>query len=81
MLGDDIVIYDDDVALAYKELVSLLGVHVSEAKTHCSKEFFEFAKRYFYQREEISPFPIGSFRNHQLFSIVEGFKASRQKGY
>lgn len=55
LLGDDIIIYDDELAIEYKKLIEYLGVEISEAKTHKSKSFFEFAKRYFYQGVEISP--------------------------
>lgn len=58
LLGDDIVIYDDLLASKYKDLITSLGVEISESKTHESKIFFEFAKRYFVPSGEISPFSI-----------------------
>lgn len=60
LLGDDIIIYDESVALEYKKLISDLGVEISDAKSHVSKNFMEFAKRYFYKGIEISPFPLAS---------------------
>jgi len=45
ILGDDIVINDDNVALEYKRVIGLLGVELSSAKTHESKDTYEFAKR------------------------------------
>jgi hypothetical protein len=45
ILGDDIVIKDDQVALMYKKLMAKLGVELSENKTHVSETHYEFAKR------------------------------------
>jgi hypothetical protein len=45
MLGDDIVINDDNVAKAYIEILTELGVEVSKHKTHTSYNVYEFAKR------------------------------------
>jgi hypothetical protein len=42
--------------------MKILGVEVSELKTHSSEVFFEFAKRLFYKGEEISPFPISALQ-------------------
>jgi len=60
ILGDDIVICNDKVAVMYKELLQVLGVGVSEAKTHSSLHFYEFAKRIFLDELEISPFPVSA---------------------
>lgn len=82
LLGDDIVIYHDDVARNYLELVTNLGVEISPLKTHKSKCFFEFAKRYFYYREEISPFPVASLKtaDKNYFEVVETFHNAMEKG-
>jgi hypothetical protein len=45
ILGDDIVIHNDKVAKEYGRILQSLGVSISEAKTHVSKDTFEFAKR------------------------------------
>lgn len=45
ILGDDIVISNRDVALKYREIISHLGVKISEAKSHESNNLYEFAKR------------------------------------
>jgi hypothetical protein len=42
------------------ELLLAIGVDYSPAKTHISKDMFEFAKRIFYKGKEISPFPISA---------------------
>lgn len=45
ILGDDIVILNNDVANKYKEVLHGLGVEVSVSKTMSSDKLFEFAKR------------------------------------
>lgn len=60
LLGDDIVIADRDVASSYKDVITHLGVTISEQKSHASEDTFEFAKRWFHKGTEITPFPLGS---------------------
>lgn len=45
LLGDDIVIKNDRVAHYYQRVMKGLGVKLSPAKTHVSKDTYEFAKR------------------------------------
>lgn len=45
LLGDDIVIRDNKVANKYITIMTRLGVDISVAKTHVSKDTYEFAKR------------------------------------
>jgi hypothetical protein len=45
ILGDDIVIKNDNVAKRYIDVITSLGVEVSLNKTHVSKDTYEFAKR------------------------------------
>nr|UYL94481.1 MAG: RNA-dependent RNA polymerase [Leptosphaeria biglobosa mitovirus 4] len=67
MLGDDIVIANNKVANTYKGIMEKLGVDISIAKTHVSKDTYEFAKRWVKNRVEISPLPlrgiVGNLRN------------------
>jgi len=58
ILGDDIVIHHDVVAMKYREILQNLGVEVNAQKTHTSLHCFEFAKRWFYHGLEVSPWPI-----------------------
>lgn len=60
LLGDHIVICDQEVAILYKETLKSLGVEFSSAKSHESLHFYEFAKRIFYKGSEVSPFPFSS---------------------
>lgn len=62
LLGDDVVICDESLALEYKGLIKDLGLEISEPKSFVSNHFFEFAKRLFYKGEEITPFPISAMR-------------------
>jgi len=61
LLGDDIVIADTAVAEIYKQLMSDLGVTLSEAKTHVSNDTWEFAKRWYQHGEEISGIQLKAF--------------------
>jgi hypothetical protein len=45
ILGDDIVIFNDDVAQKYLELMTSLGLSVNRQKSVESKYFTEFAKK------------------------------------
>jgi hypothetical protein len=45
LLGDDIVIKNDDVARMYIRVMTRMGVEISTNKTHVSKDTYEFAKR------------------------------------
>jgi len=45
LLGDDIVIKNDNVAKTYIDILTKLGVEVSLNKTHVSSDTYEFAKR------------------------------------
>lgn len=58
ILGDDIVIYDDKVAKTYIKVIAKLGVDLSLAKTHVSKDTYEFAKRWIKGSKELSGVPL-----------------------
>jgi hypothetical protein len=45
VLGDDVVINNDDVAAKYREIMSDLGIGISMGKSVISPRFTEFAKR------------------------------------
>jgi hypothetical protein len=46
ILGDDIVINNDQIALKYIQVMNDLGVEISKSKTHTSFFVYEFAKRW-----------------------------------
>lgn len=60
LLGDDIVIRDDDVAQSYRSVLEMLGVEISFSKTLVSKDTFEFAKKVYHKGQDVSPIPAWS---------------------
>jgi len=58
ILGDDIVIKHDEVAKKYHYVMSKLGVELSPAKSHISKDTYEFAKRWLQDGKEITGLPM-----------------------
>lgn len=83
ILGDDIVICHDQVAATYKGLLIHLGMEVSELKTHTSPHFYEFAKRYSFYGDEISPFPISALRetSKRSYLLVDLLLDLEERGY
>jgi hypothetical protein len=65
LLGDDIVIADDNVARAYKELLCEWDIPFNETKTHSSPVFYEFAKVLYFNGQNVSPFPIAALYERQ----------------
>jgi len=55
VLGDDIVIFDRDVAKQYLMLMALLGVKINLVKSVVSTTSFEFAKRFITLQGNLSP--------------------------
>jgi len=45
VLGDDVIINNDDVAIKYREIMNDLGIEISLGKSVISARFTEFAKR------------------------------------
>jgi len=62
LLGDDILFGDRELYTKYREKLKLYQIDVSEAKTHESKILCEFAKRWIYYGEEITPFPLPALK-------------------
>jgi hypothetical protein len=83
MLGDDLVIGNRLVALEYCRLIRTLGVHWSKEKTHVSPHFFEFAKRYHWNDENISPFPLSGLwsERNRLTGQIQVFDNAVSKGW
>jgi len=78
LLGDDLVIADDRVAKEYKDMLIVLDMPFSEAKTHVSKTTFEFAKRWFHNREEITGFSIpGLMSVWRSYPLLHNFLANQ----
>jgi len=61
-LGDDIVIFDEEVATSYLELMSRLGVEINLSKSVVSaNETFEFAKVTGHKGKDVSALPWKAF--------------------
>lgn len=82
LLGDDIVIFDEQVALRYKEIMTDLGMEFSEEKTIVSDQLAEFAKRLIYKGVEITPLNLASLSNcNTLAGVIEFFRSHERKGW
>jgi hypothetical protein len=83
VLGDDIVINNDRVAVHYQELMHTLGVGINPSKSIISYDVVEFAKRWLTPYGEISPLGPGNIlncsRNHG--ALVSLLYEAHQKGY
>lgn len=59
VLGDDIVIADDQVALNYREICERIGLGIGIAKSLEAKgKTLEFAKKFFFRGEHVSGLPV-----------------------
>lgn len=83
VLGDDIVIGHDKVAEEYIRLITALGVEISKAKTHVSKDFLEFAKRLAFKDGEVTPFPISALKesSKRYYLLVSLLLQEQRKGW
>jgi len=57
LLGDDIVIAHEEVALEYLDLMTWFGVEINQSKSVVGAGIAEFAKRHFYHGHEVSGIP------------------------
>lgn len=60
VLGDDMLIKGDDLYRSYLKTISELKMKLNVDKTYSSLCLFEFAKRFYFNGVEVSPFPLGS---------------------
>jgi len=84
ILGDDIVIANDAVAREYQNImVNELKVELSVSKTHSSSYCYEFAKRWFYRGEEITPFPVWSLieNKDRFYLLLDSLMLAWERGY
>lgn len=83
ILGDDIVIRGENGARLYQEVMDTLGVPISENKTHVSLHGFEFAKRWFLDGHEVTPFPLWSLieAGANPVKLVTAFLSVANKGW
>lgn len=83
LLGDDILIGEPAVGDEYRKIMSSLGVEINDLKTHDSPHFGEFAKRYFYRGEEVTPFPVSAVLDNlgEIPLLVSALDGETKKGY
>jgi hypothetical protein len=55
IIGDDVVIWDRKVARSYKEILTLLGIEISVAKSYRDYGLAEFAKGYYRKGHNLKP--------------------------
>jgi len=79
LLGDDLVIANAAVATEYRNLLSILDMPVSEAKTHVSVDTYEFAKRWVHKGEEITGFGVSGLRAvWKKYSLLHNYLQTQQ---
>lgn len=82
LLGDDILIGDTQLYREYRKILLDLDVPVSEQKTHESKTLCEFAKRWIYQGQEITPFPIPAMMECKNYAFLSALLCQEyERGY
>lgn len=81
MLGDDVVLGDDDVAKHYMVILTKLGVETSPLKTHTSSHTYEFAKRWIHKGVEITGVPLSSLKEYQGPSTVLSFLSTIERNW
>lgn len=82
VLGDDVLIGDPVLAGMYLAALRSLGVEVSSSKTYISSELCEFAKRYLFRGEEVTPFPVSSVASNlgDVSLLVSALSGESKKG-
>lgn len=82
ILGDDVLIGDSSLAEVYLAALRSLGVGVSSQKTYVSIDMCEFAKRYLFQGEEVTPFPVSSVTSNlgDVSLLVSALMGETKKG-
>jgi len=63
ILGDDLVIFNREVAIGYRKIISLIGMNIGLHKSILSNNgsVIEFAKRIFHNGVDVSPVPFKEF--------------------
>lgn len=83
MLGDDVLIGDHNLASKYLEVMTGLGVNIAPLKSHTSTKLFEFAKRLFLDKVEVTPFPISAITemSSRYYLLVSLLRQESKKGW
>lgn len=70
VLGDDALIVGRVHYESYVEVCAFLNMEVNLTKTFSSRKLVEFAKRFFYQNVDITPFPLGSVLSSKCSPVI-----------
>jgi len=71
ILGDDIVIYHDEVASEYQTIMKGLDVEISIPKSCISSNMYEFAKRIFISGQEVTGIQLRGFiEDHKHYHLI-----------
>jgi len=73
VLGDDVIIADEKVAISYKDIMSQIGVNITRIKSVVSKPGYfssEFASKWLINGIDVSPLPCGLLLEGSLLSIT-----------
>jgi len=82
VLGDDLVVFDSELADFYLQVMKSLGVEINLTKSIVSKDkpIFEFAKRTFNFGTDVSPIPFKQLLGYSLADRVSQFLAYSSRG-
>jgi hypothetical protein len=83
LLGDDLVIAEEKVALQYQQLMGLLGVTINLTKSVRARGAAEFAKRTFVDGEEVTGLLWDTFAraSTSLFGYYQAVEETRRRGF
>lgn len=84
VLGDDVVIADEEVAKHYLEIMTDLDVTINFSKSYTGKGLGEFAKALFSEGHDVSPIPCGALRlrpEAYLSDVLAIHTSLRKRGY
>lgn len=69
LLGDDIVLTDEEVVKNYKILIKSVGGSFSEQKSHVSNDTYEFCKRWIHKGVEVTGAPLRAFMSREKYAF------------
>jgi hypothetical protein len=82
LLGDDVLIWDEELAKCYRRRLHAYNIKFSPLKTLIGSNLFEFAKRKFYLGHEVSPISYKSWLKStgSIAELVEFNKQCNNRG-
>lgn len=71
VLGDDVVIFDEGIAVLYQQFMAMIGVEINLVKSVVGEGVAEFAKSLFVRGDDVSPLPIEPLRLRRAYYIQD----------